>query len=32
MFTTYRLLYMQEHLGIEDLQDATAAVAFGVLL
>lgn len=32
MFTTYRLLYMQEHLGISDVADATAAVAFGVLL
>ncbi|WP_182046230.1 MFS transporter [Curtobacterium sp. ME26] len=32
MFTTYRLLYMQEHLGIESLQEATATVAFGVLL
>ncbi|WIB77595.1 MFS transporter [Curtobacterium sp. MCPF17_002] len=32
MFTTYRLLYMQDHLGITNAQDATAAVAFGVLL
>ncbi|MCS6561388.1 MULTISPECIES: MFS transporter [Curtobacterium] len=32
MFTTYRLLYMQEHIGIEKAKDATAAVAFGVLL
>lgn len=32
MFTTYRLLYMQDHLGIEDEKEATAAVAFGVLL
>jgi len=32
MFTTYRLLYMERHLGIEDVAEATAAVAFGVLL
>ncbi|GAA0963066.1 MFS transporter [Frigoribacterium faeni] len=32
MFTTYRLLYMEKHLGIEDVAEATAAVAFGVLL
>ncbi|KQR66681.1 MFS transporter [Frigoribacterium sp. Leaf172] len=32
MFTTYRLLYMQDHLGIDDVAEATAAVAFGVLL
>lgn len=32
MFTTYRLLYMQDHLGIEDPAEAAAAVAFGVLL
>jgi MFS family permease len=32
MFTTYRLLYMQEHIGIEDAKQATEAVAFGVLL
>jgi len=32
MFTTYRLLYMQDHIGITDEADATAAVAFGVLL
>lgn len=31
MFTTYRLLYMQDHLGLS-VADATAAVAFGVLL
>ncbi|WP_432560845.1 MFS transporter [Kineococcus sp. SYSU DK003] len=31
MFTTYRLLYMQDHLGM-NTADATAAVAFGVLL
>ncbi|WP_029151280.1 MFS transporter [Microbacterium indicum] len=30
MFTTYRLLYMQDHIGLS-LQDATAAVALGVL-
>ncbi|OII26242.1 MFS transporter [Frigoribacterium sp. MCBA15_019] len=32
MFTTYRLLYMENHLGIDDRAEATAAVAFGVLL
>ncbi|AIV40819.1 MULTISPECIES: MFS transporter [unclassified Curtobacterium] len=32
MFTTYRVLYMQEQIGIEDLAEATATVAFGVLL
>lgn len=32
MFTTYRLLYMQEQIGIADLAEATATVAFGVLL
>ncbi len=32
MFTTYRPLYMQKHLGIEDLGDVTKSVAFGVLL
>ncbi|MDO3697651.1 MFS transporter, partial [Curtobacterium flaccumfaciens] len=32
MFTTYRLLYMEQHLGIESAKEATAAVAFGVLL
>jgi len=32
MFTTYRLLYMRDQLGIEDVAEATAAVAFGVLL
>jgi MFS family permease len=31
MFTTYRLLYMQDHIGL-DVQAATEAVAFGVLL
>jgi MFS family permease len=31
MFTTYRLLYMQEHLGLS-AGDAVPAVAFGVLL
>ncbi|MDR6867573.1 MFS family permease [Microbacterium resistens] len=31
MFTTYRLLYMQEHLGLADPAQATAAVAQGVL-
>jgi MFS family permease len=31
MFTTFRLLYMQQHIGM-DAADATAAVAFGVLL
>ncbi len=31
MFTTFRLLYMQQHLGIEDESDAAAAVALGVL-
>ncbi|ROS61028.1 MFS transporter [Frigoribacterium sp. PhB160] len=31
MFTTYRLLYMQDHIGL-DVQSATSAVAFGVLL
>ena len=31
MFTTYRLLYMQDHLGM-GVEEATAAVAFGVLL
>ncbi|TXK19922.1 MFS transporter [Homoserinibacter sp. GY 40078] len=31
MFTTFRLLYMQQHLGLE-LAAATEAVAFGVLL
>ncbi|PZF58190.1 MFS transporter [Curtobacterium sp. MCSS17_008] len=32
MFTTYRLLYMQDQIGIEDVGEATATVAFGVLL
>ncbi|WP_420363314.1 MFS transporter [Curtobacterium aetherium] len=32
MFTTYRLLYMKQHIGIESNAEATAAVAFGVLL
>ncbi|GAA3342624.1 MFS transporter [Curtobacterium pusillum] len=31
MFTTYRLLYMQKHLGLEE-GAAVSAVAFGVLL
>jgi len=31
MFTTYRLLYMQDHLGLST-EDAVPAVAFGVLL
>lgn len=31
MFTTYRLLYMEKHIGL-DPKDATGAVAFGVLL
>ncbi|MFF5792033.1 MFS transporter [Paeniglutamicibacter sp. NPDC012692] len=31
MFTTYRLLYMQQHLGIQDAGEATAAVALGVM-
>jgi len=31
MFTTFRLLYMQDHLGM-DVKEATAAVAFGVML
>ncbi|GAB2883646.1 MFS transporter [Streptomyces mayteni] len=31
MFTTYRLLYMQDHLGLDE-NDAVAAVANGVLL
>ncbi|MEZ2388522.1 MFS transporter [bacterium RCC_150] len=32
MFTTYRFLYMQQHLGIKSEPDAAAAVALGVLL
>lgn len=32
MFTTYRFLYMKQHIGITDDRAATAAVAFGVLL
>ncbi|WIE75162.1 MFS transporter [Curtobacterium sp. MCSS17_007] len=32
MFTTYRLLYMQDQIGISDVAEATATVAFGVLL
>ena len=31
MFTTYRLLYMQDHIGLS-AADAVGAVAFGVLL
>jgi MFS family permease len=31
MFTTYRLLYMQDHIGLS-AQEATGAVAFGVLI
>ncbi|WIA99538.1 MULTISPECIES: MFS transporter [unclassified Curtobacterium] len=32
MFTTYRLLYIKDQIGIEDVAQATATVAFGVLL